>query len=168
MSDTIDAIAAVCHEANRAYCDTLGDFSHAPWALAPEHAKVSARRGVAALIVDATLTPERQHALWMADKIRDGWTYGPVKDVEQKTHPSLRPYNELTIEERRKDALFQGVVRALTGIDTLNIEALVTFRDLLDGMAAALGRVLVDPATRDDVVAIEALLQQYYAAIRRA
>ena len=39
-------IAEVCHEANRAYCRTLGDFSQPAWVDAPEWQRNSAINGV--------------------------------------------------------------------------------------------------------------------------
>jgi len=37
-----------------------------------------------------------------------------VKDPEKKQHPCFVPYDELPIQQRRKDALFVSIVRALT------------------------------------------------------
>lgn len=49
----------------------------------------------------------------MASRIAEGWTYGPVKDFAAKTSPCLIPYADLPEAQRRKDALFQSVVRAV-------------------------------------------------------
>lgn len=46
MVSRIEDIASVCHEANRAYCRTLGDFSQGPWISAPDWQKQSAIAGV--------------------------------------------------------------------------------------------------------------------------
>jgi hypothetical protein len=37
---TTTDIAKVCHETNRAYCETLGDNSQPPWEEAPENARL--------------------------------------------------------------------------------------------------------------------------------
>ena len=58
-------------------------------------------------------SPEDSHALWMQSRITEGWTLGPVKDFATKTSPCLVPYAELPEMQRRKDALFQSVVRAI-------------------------------------------------------
>jgi len=47
--------------------------------------------------------PEDNHKNWMEHKLKLGWKWGPVKDVEKKEHPDLVPYNELPEVERRKD-----------------------------------------------------------------
>lgn len=106
-------IAAVCHEANRAYCAAHGDFSQAPWAEAPKWQKDSALAGVKHALAYPGLTSEESHRGWMALKFEEGWRYGPTKDVEAKLHPCMRPYGELPAEQRAKDALFLGIVRAL-------------------------------------------------------
>ena len=49
----------------------------------------------------------------MASRIAEGWVWGPVKDFDKKTHPCLIPYSELPLEQQRKDAIFQGVVRGV-------------------------------------------------------
>lgn len=51
------------------------------------------------------------HNSWMAEKLSDGWTYGPVKDVEKKEHPCMVPYGDLPALQRYKDALFVTIVK---------------------------------------------------------
>jgi hypothetical protein len=106
-------IAKVAHEANRAYCATLGDFSQLPWDDAPDWQKDSAFAGVTYVIEDPNQTPEMNHAGWMAHKAADGWIYGPEKDAEAKTHLCMVPYEDLPKEQRLKDVLFRSIVLAL-------------------------------------------------------
>lgn len=105
----IEAIARITHETNRAYCATLGDFSHLTWDAAPQWQKESAVAGVKARL-KGQLTPQQQHEAWLEHKQADGWTYGAVKDPEAKKHPCMLPYDELPIAERLKDALFGAIV----------------------------------------------------------
>ena len=35
-----------------------------------------------------------------------GWVYGPVRDVEKKTHPDMVPFDQLEQREQDKDAVF--------------------------------------------------------------
>lgn len=58
--------------------------------------------------------PEASHISWSQQKLAEGWTYGPEKDPEAKTHPCLRPFDELPPEQQAKDFIFRGVVHALT------------------------------------------------------
>lgn len=106
-------IAEACHEANRAYCHALGDYSQAPWRFLPENIKGSAVDGVEYHIQHPDASPEQSHENWSKFKIQDGWVYGPVKDAEKKQHPCLVPYGELPIEQRAKDYIFSALVDIL-------------------------------------------------------
>ena len=53
------------------------------------------------------------HENWRTFKHNAGWIYGPVKDEATKNHPCLLPFNELSLEQQRKDVLFRAVVGAL-------------------------------------------------------
>jgi len=46
---------------------------------------------------------EAEHRRWMADRIIAGWRRGEPRDDARKLHPSLRPYQDLTEEEKDKD-----------------------------------------------------------------
>jgi hypothetical protein len=110
----IEAIARVCHEANRAYCRTIGDDSQPAWQDAPEWQKSSALKGVQFVIDNPGAPPSASHESWLAEKRANGWKYGPVKNPEKKEHPCVAPYDELPEAQRKKDALFQAVVQALS------------------------------------------------------
>ena len=43
------------------------------------------------------------HEVWSAGRIKDGWTYGEVRDDIRKTHPCLVPYDELPESEKEYD-----------------------------------------------------------------
>ena len=107
---SVEKIARVAHEANRAWCAANGDLSHLPWDEAPAWQKHSAREGVKAHL-KADLTPRDSHTMWLGQKARDGWVYGPVKNETYKEHPCMVPYDELPPEQRIKDALFSLIVR---------------------------------------------------------
>jgi hypothetical protein len=106
-------IARVCHEANRAYCQTLGDNSQMPWEQAPLWQQDSAIDGVKKALLDPNMKPGDSHVSWSEHKLKDGWKYGPVKDADKKEHPCLVPFDQLPKEQQAKDKLFLAVVRAL-------------------------------------------------------
>lgn len=114
----VEAAAQACHEVNRAYCLALGDYSQLPWETAPSWQKASAVDGVKGAL--GGNTPEQQHDQWCADKVREGWVHGPVKDAEKKTHPCLLPYSQLPPEQKAKDHLFVTTARAVAGALLLN------------------------------------------------
>ena len=110
---TTEEIAKVCHQANKAYCESIGDNSQVNWEDAPQWQKDSAIQGVEAKAKHHMIAPAQTHNLWMQNKLEDGWVYGDVKDAEKKIHPCLVPYDQLPPEQRTKDQLFLAIAGAL-------------------------------------------------------
>ena len=118
----IEQIARICHEANRAFCESIGDGSQLPWQDAPEWQKASAMQGVKAHfealkrgeVVDARSSREN----WVRLKRESGWKYGPLKNFVTKEHPCLIAYDALPAEEKVKDRLFAGIVNAFLAATT--------------------------------------------------
>ena len=110
----VSKIARVCHEANRAYCASMGDFSQTTWALAPEWQRESAIKGVQFHLDNPNSKSEDSHRSWCKEKVKTGWVYGEKKDPELKTHPCLVLFDKLPVEQQRKDTLFLSIVRALS------------------------------------------------------
>ena len=108
----VEKVAKVCHETNRAYCETIGDTSQKSWADAEQWQRDSAIKGVEYALANPHAAPSAQHEAWLNDKTAAGWKYGPVKDVEKKEHPCCVPYSQLPVEQKVKDFLFRGVVQA--------------------------------------------------------
>jgi len=119
MTTQVDAallgIAKVCHEANRAFCQTIGDDSQPTWEDAPDWQRDSAINGVK-FHIEAPRRVDESHANWMQEKLETGWKYGPVKDPEKKEHPCMVPYDQLPEDQKYKDAIFLSVVAALSPI----------------------------------------------------
>lgn len=135
MSETSQAkihdAAMIAHEANRAYCLTIGDSSQPDWKSAPNWQRDSAVAGAQAINDNPATTPEQSHEGWSAQKVADGWVYGEVKDAAAKTHPCLVPYDQLPEAQKVKDALFGSVVRAVLGI---RAQANLANFDVVDGV----------------------------------
>ena len=110
---THEEIAKVCHQANKAYCEALGDKTHLEWDQVPEELKTSVIEGVKSKAKHHQIAAAQMHNLWMRKKAEDGWTYGAEKSLEKKTHPSLLPYRQLPVEQRIKDELFLAVAGTL-------------------------------------------------------
>ncbi|MCE5231314.1 hypothetical protein LLG95_17190 [bacterium] len=113
MRLSIQDVAKICHEANRAYCESIGDSTQLPWAAAPDWQKESAINGVEYHVKMGVSGPADSHENWLREKLNAGWKYGTVKDVEKKEHPCCVPYGELPLEQRAKDSIFVAIVRAL-------------------------------------------------------
>lgn len=77
----------------------------------PEDFEISNERleslmnGTKFALIHPSLTAEENHILWMNGKKEQGYNYGPVLDVEKKTHPSMVPFGELSEVEQRKDEM---------------------------------------------------------------
>lgn len=110
---TIENIAKVAHEINKAYCESIGDNSQTSWEDAPDWQKSSAINGVQFHIDNPDASPSASHEKWMKQKQEEGWKYGPVKDAEKKEHNCYLPYDELPVEQRSKDFLFKQTVHSL-------------------------------------------------------
>lgn len=55
---------------------------------------------------DRKSSPEELHDDWVRAYEAMGWSYGPERDPDQKTHPDMVPFAELEPRERDKDAVF--------------------------------------------------------------
>jgi hypothetical protein len=49
------------------------------------------------------LLAENTHDTWASRRIAEGWTWGPERDDETKTHPDLVPYWDLPESEKEYD-----------------------------------------------------------------
>ncbi|MBE6760803.1 MAG: Ryanodine receptor Ryr [Ruminococcaceae bacterium] len=56
---------------------------------------------------------ENVHENWSVARIKDGWSYGELRDDDKKTTPCLVPYSELTEIEKEYDRI--------TAIETLKL-----------------------------------------------
>ena len=63
---------------------------------------------------------ENAHDVWAAQRIADGWVYGPRRDDTRKTHPNLVPYADLSETEKNYDR--QTAMGAIRQIITLGYQ----------------------------------------------
>lgn len=110
---TIRAIARVCHEVNNGYCMAMGFPVSPPWEEAPDWQQESVINGVKFHLENPSVTPRDSHDNWYHEKARQGWTWGPVKDADEREHPCMVPYDDLPVEQRAKDFIFSAVIKAL-------------------------------------------------------
>ncbi len=109
----IHGVAGLAHEINRAYCESIGDFSQPKWEDAPQWQKDSAVDGVRFHIAHPNATASASHENWLKMKLADGWKYGAVKNADTKEHPCCVPFDELPEKQKTKDYLFRAVVHSL-------------------------------------------------------
>ncbi len=60
---------------------------------------------------------ENAHDLWAAQRIKDGWTPGPVRNDAAKQHPCLVPYADLPETEKEYDRVAAlGTLKAMVAL----------------------------------------------------
>lgn len=106
-------IARVAHEANKTYCETIGDMSQKHWEDAPEWQRESAIKGVRFLMENPDAKESASHDSWLQEKEENGWIYGETKDEVKKTHPCFVPYEELPLKQKAKDYLFNAIGKSM-------------------------------------------------------
>lgn len=111
---TPEQIAKVCYEANRGFCESIGDYTFVAWEEAPLWQKDTCINGVKFIIASPHSGPEVLHENWLKDKYNNGWKHGKTKDAIMKTHPCMVPYTMLSKEQQSKDYIFGAIVRALS------------------------------------------------------
>lgn len=114
MNSVIE-IARIVHEANKSYCETLGDYSQYYWNICPQWQRDTVIDGVKAIKKGKVTTPEESHKNWLIVKENEGWVWGKEKDETNKTHPYMVPFSNLSKEQQMKDHLFFSIVTTLLG-----------------------------------------------------
>lgn len=59
------------------------------------------------------VTARKAHESWMALRLSEGWTWGPVTDKARKVHSALCPFEEIPVEEVIKDVLYERLLAAM-------------------------------------------------------
>ncbi len=105
-------IAEQAHEVNRAFVEATGaGDKKKPWAMLDVADRERFIRATSNALDTKVKDPAQSHKLWSDSMLRDGWKYGDEYDAEAKTHPNLKPYENLPELEKFKDVLFLSVVK---------------------------------------------------------
>ena len=60
---------------------------------------------------------ENSHDMWAAQRIAEGWSYGPQRDDPEKLHPCLVPYDQLPESEKEYDRITSlGTLKAILSL----------------------------------------------------
>jgi hypothetical protein len=108
----LEKVARVAHAANSELRRQLGEPA-IEWEEMDEARRAGVIAAAEAALQHRWIGPYESHSNWVLSLAEQGWSYGPVHDPVAKLHPNMVPYDQLTPEQRQKDALFLAVVRAL-------------------------------------------------------
>lgn len=113
LETQVEAIAKMCHQANKVWNEINNEYDQVSWDIAPVWQKKSCIEGVIWRLENWNAPVSAQHEAWSKSKVEDGWVFGLVKDAEKKTHPCLVPFEELPQFQRIKDNLFTAIVMGM-------------------------------------------------------
>ncbi len=113
LKNPVEKIARICHQVNKAYCESQKDDSQVDWEDAPEWQKTPVINGVKLYMDNPDLSPSASHEAWLAEKEGDGWKYGVVKNESLKTHPCCVGFEDLPVNQQAKDFIFKAIVNAI-------------------------------------------------------
>ena len=117
MINSVDAIAAVCYEANRAWQrELLGSCAYPEWSSASTDQRREFVEAVRFHLRNPNASAAATHEEWMRGRYAEGWTWGPTDDPDRKSHPRLKSFRELPPEQRLAVYLLLGVIRGLTAL----------------------------------------------------
>lgn len=111
---TQEEIAQMCHIANSAYSESIGEAPSALWDNLTADQKASLMVNVQMVIDNPEVSGEAMHNSWGTTMAKAGWKYGEVKDEAAKTHPYMLAYSDMTDEKRARDNLFIKTVLLAT------------------------------------------------------
>lgn len=107
----LDDIARLAVNTNASYSAALGEnVQH--WDETSPEIRASIVRGIL-FALRYNPTPEQNHQNFLDDRLKEGWTYGPEKNVELKQHPDLIPFEHLPAEQKAKNHIFLSLVSSL-------------------------------------------------------
>lgn len=114
MADPLmEKIAHVAYNAIFAWCiQTKQEMEYRWQDLSPDfqdHIKVVIARCFAEMKAP---TGKQLHERCYEDSLAAGWTYGEKMDRKKKKHPEVQPWEKLSPDQRMKDHIMSGIIRA--------------------------------------------------------
>lgn len=103
-------VCKLCHDKNNALMIANGETPRGDWESLDQADKDLTYKSVKRIIDDPTITAKEIHDEWVTNKELDGWVYGPVKDVDNKTHPLMIPFDDMSDIDKEKDQSFINIV----------------------------------------------------------
>jgi RyR domain-containing protein len=100
-------IARVCWSTNLALQVVDGEaVPDVPWDAAPDWRRRLCTQAVELVDCGNILTAQEAHERWRGEMLRAGWRPGQHKNPEDRLHPSLVPWQQLSPRQRLGQELF--------------------------------------------------------------
>lgn len=109
-------IAPIAHQILNALNASFGHTDIVAWDDLSDQLRVGFIAGIENYITHPDATIDQLHDTWVAEKKAAGWVYGEEKDIDNKIHPFIAPFDELPQERKTFDAALQAIVFALKDI----------------------------------------------------
>lgn len=106
-----ELVARATHEAVRSYSAHFGYIVPPMWAELSGEVKATLMNSCINSING--LPKEDFHNNWVKMKIEQGWSYGKEFSLDNKVHPALMPYKQISEDLRRKNNMFWEVSRSV-------------------------------------------------------
>lgn len=103
-------LAQAVHENNRLISTTILQEEKQEWNLLNNEQQQGIIQAVRETISNKVSDPALSHEAWVQSKIRAGWKFGDTYSEDEKTHPNIKPYDQLEPEQRLKDLLYLAIL----------------------------------------------------------
>ena len=108
----VDHLAQIAYESVASFARIGGD-SDPPWESLDGERRTEIIARAQHYLNAPKASGEKVHQVWLSDRLKQGWRYGPEGNERQKIDPALIPWNDLTEPSRSRYSLFAAVVASL-------------------------------------------------------
>jgi len=106
-------VAMIAWEAYRNYLDIIGELPAPPWLAADNSKREQFVNGVKFHAENPNATPADSHEHWRKYMEARGYQYGDERNIKEKTHPAMIPFNQLPPELQAPHHLFASICKSM-------------------------------------------------------
>jgi len=106
-------VARMVHQTDKAYCESIGDYSNKNWEQA-EPADKKRMEDIVQFYTDNPLAMDCSiHNVWIKAMVMDGWVKGDEFNPFTKTHPGIIKFEEIPFEQQVRATIIRRVIGTL-------------------------------------------------------
>lgn len=106
-------VAGIFWEAYEGLVNASGDLPVPPWLAVDNEKRAQVVAGVKFHAENPNATAADSHEHWRKYMEARGYQYGDEKNVKEKTHPAMIPFNQLPPDLQLRHKLFTGMCKVL-------------------------------------------------------